>query len=209
MIWPLRSTSLGRSARVNATRPVTLVSITSSIRSQSVSGSGSVGGARPALLSSRSISPHGGASRARLSSAERSRMSISSGRKASPSSSCKFPQPFAAPAGADRAPAAGHELARRRLAEARRRAGDQDRLHRFPSLSSSRRACTSTSGETPSSSETATKSGSCASRKRMSAASSGGSPARRRSSSVPIPVRSMNRWARRAVTKRCRKRGKG
>ena len=60
MICPLRSTSLGSSARVSATRPVTLVSMTSSIRSQSVSGSGSVGGARPALLSSRSMSPHGG-----------------------------------------------------------------------------------------------------------------------------------------------------
>ena len=87
MIWPLRATSVGRSARVSATSPVMLVSITVSIRFHSVSGIGSVGGARPALLSSRSMSLHGADSFARLSTAAMSRMSISSGRKASPRSS--------------------------------------------------------------------------------------------------------------------------
>jgi hypothetical protein len=88
MIWPLRSTNLDKSARVSTTRPVTLVSITVCSRSHSVSESGVVGGASPALLSSKSISPHGASSRARLSTASRSRMSICSGRKASPNSSC-------------------------------------------------------------------------------------------------------------------------
>ena len=66
-----------------------LVSSTSSIRSQSVSGIGAIGGARPALLRSRSISPQGSDSFAKVSTASRSRMSISSGRKASPISSAR------------------------------------------------------------------------------------------------------------------------
>ena len=135
MIWPFRSISLGSITRVRATRPVTLVSITCSIRSQSVSGSGAVGGARPALLSSRSTSPHGGDSFARLSTASRSRMSISSGRKASPSSSCKLAQAVRASSGPDHVPAPVMNVSPKR-AEAGGCSRDQDRLgHAVPSIS--------------------------------------------------------------------------
>ena len=93
MIMPLRSISLGRSARVRTTSPVMLVSITVSSRSHCVAGRGSVGGARPALFSNKSMllvraaawsrswaldRPHGRACRFR------------SGRKLSPSSSCNL-----------------------------------------------------------------------------------------------------------------------
>ena len=115
-----------------------------------MSGSGSVGGARPALLSSRSISPHGGVElgeafdRVAVAHVDLER------QEGVAELLLKLSQPVAAAAGADRLPAAGDELARRGLAEAGGRAGDQDRLHHALLRSSSRRASTSVSGFTPS-----------------------------------------------------------
>ena len=62
----------GSSARVSATRPVTLVSMTlSSARQSAVLQRRPSAARRPALLSSRSMSPHGGDSRASWSTAPR------------------------------------------------------------------------------------------------------------------------------------------
>src|SRR6476661_5825579 len=106
----------------------------------------------------------------------------------------KRAEAISAPAGADDAPAALYETPRRRLAEARRRSGNQDRLHSMSLFgSSSRRTAANASGFIPICSETARRSGSCASRKPISAESSAGSPTLSRNSSVPIPVRSRNR----------------
>src|SRR4029079_18266060 len=109
-------------------------------------------------------------------------------------------QPIAAATGAHRAPAARDELARRRFAETGGGAGDQDGFHRHSSTgpSSARRAAVSAVASTPICSETARRSGSCASRNRIKAESKSGSLTRSRSSSVPIPVRSRNRRARRS-----------
>ena len=106
---------------------------------------GSVGGARPALLSSRSISPHGGDERGEaFHRGEIAHVDLER-QEGVAELVLQLLEPLAAPSGADRPPAAADELARRGLAEAGGRAGDQDRLHRVPS-SSSRRASTRSSG---------------------------------------------------------------
>ena len=138
MIWPRRSISFGRSARVSATSPVMLVSMTCSTVCQSASCRGSIGGARPALLSSRSISPQGGEScrqvveRFKVAHVEFER------QEAIAQLVGQFPQALRAPTGADHLPAAGCEALRRGLAEARRGAGDQDGLRHGFSESCSR-----------------------------------------------------------------------
>ena len=91
------------------------------------------------------------------------------------------------------------ELARRGFAEARGRAGDQDGLVMALLPSSSRRASTRSAGANAKLLGDRDADRAHALRgSAISAASSAGSPALRRSSSVPIPVRSRNRCARRS-----------
>ena len=176
-----------------------LVSITVSIRSQSVSGSGSVGGARPALLSSRSISPHG-ASRLReafdrgaVPHVDLERQEgvaklllklASAGRRAGRCRSRLQPPATNLRAAASPKPAVAPVI---RIV-----------FMIFLRLRARAAPATRSSGFTPSCSGNARQIGLVRLEKAQQGREQRRSPARRRSSSVPIPVRSRNRCARRS-----------
>ena len=130
----------------------------------------SIGGARPALLSSRSISPHGGVELREAFDRVRGRACRSR------AAGTRRQAPRRARA-ADRRGGRCRSLASRRAAkrraaacaEAGGRAGDEDRLGHAVPRSSCSRASVSAAGFTPICSDTDSKSGSWASRNRISA----------------------------------------
>ena len=198
------------SARVSATRPVTLVSIT--VLDPLPVGLGQrVGRRGKASIVEQQVDPvPRRRDFARLSTAGNVTHVDLEREECIAEFLLQAAQAVSAAARADRVPAAGHELARGRLAEAGRRAGYQYRFgHLVFSLRARSRACYEDIGRNAKLPCHFEKSGSCASRKRRRAASRPGSSTRCRELVSPDSGQVEKTAGPPLVAERCRKSGEG